>query len=400
MRYVNYFWIELKRSLVAFSRMLGGVAAMLFLAAAVAWGISHWFANVQMFQKVTIGIILPEDAGTTELLVDMVSEMDSVKSICTFSYLDEKEAEEQLADGTIQAVVGLTDDFYEDVNEGVNTPLNVYFSAEESLGKSVFRELLQDGVSYVQVTEAAVYSATDMAERYTLSVSRADMENMLSYLYIGSIFTRGRMFTNCVLSATGTIDFYQYYFVMGILLFLLLQSMCFGFFYRKQDVIVAGKLRIFGIGPWYLSFVRTVIMALYIFVELLVCYVIGCKVSRYVDSSFLMPDGWTVLGFLPLAIAMAAFFHMVYSLAKDQSKGSILLLVVNVMMLVCAGGILPVALLPLWVQKIAGYLPFGFWMDYLEKVLYGKAFSAELWIELAMAAVFFVVGVIGTWKKF
>lgn len=397
--YINYFRLQLKRSLAAFSRMLGSIAGMLLLVSALAWGISHWFANVQMFQKVTIGIVLPEDAGATELLVDMVSGMESVKSICTFSYLDEEEAKEQLHNGTIQAAVGLPADFYEDVNEGKNTPLYIYLSADDSLNKNVFRELLRDGVSYVQVTEAAIYSAADLGEQYTLAVSKGELEEMLSYLYISNIFARGSMFTNCVLSATGEINFYQYYFVVGIMLFLLLGSMNFHFFYGKQDAEVAKKLRIYGIGPLYQSFVRTMIMALYVYLVLAVCYAAGCAVSPKMESSFLMRDDLTLPGLIPLALAMSAFAHMVYSLAKKQSSGSILLLGVNAIMLLSAGGILPSAFFPELIRRFGQFLPLNFWMDYLEKVLFGKAFGAELFWELTMAGVFFLIGTIGTWKN-
>lgn len=396
---INYFWLQFKRSLAAFSHMLGSLAGMLLLVAALAWGISRWFTNVQMFQKVTVGIVMPEDAGTTGLLVDLVSGMESVSSICTFSYLDEEEATAQLLDGTLQAAVCLPADFYEDVNGGTNTPLKVYFPADDTLNQSVFRELLLDGVSYVQVTEAAIYSAADMGRQYTLLTDKSGLEELLSYLYISHIFARGSTFTNCVLSATGEISFAQYYFVIGILLFLLLGSMCFSFFYGERETENAKILRVHGIGPFYQSAVRTVIMAVYVYLVLAVCYAAGGVVSAKTEASFLFADRLTLPGLVPLALAMAAFFHMVYGLANRQSGGNLLLLGVNGVMVLCAGGILPSAFFPAVIQRLGACLPLRFWIDYLERVLFGKAFGTELWWELLMAAVFFLIGTVGIWKN-
>lgn len=372
---------------------------MVILTALAAWGISRWFSDAQIFQKVTIGIVIPEDADKTEFVAKAISGMDSVRSICKFTYLDEDEAGEMLLNNEIQAAIGLPADFYEDVDTGVNTPVTVFFSDESGLNMDILRELLYDGVSYVQITESAVYAATDLSEVYGLKMKKSEMQEMLSYLYIIQIFQRGKVFTNCVLSATGEVDFGQYYFVIGILFFLLILGMHFGFFYRKQDAEIARKLKVFGLGTGYTSGVRVCIMAGYLFLFMLCCYLAGCVLCERLDSSFLLPDGLTVIGLLPLSFAIAAFFHMIYGLTRNQDQGVLLLLGVNAIMLICSGGVLPVVYFPAVVQKAGEYLPLSFWIDYLQRVLYGKSFGTQAVWELAMGLVFLLIGTIGICKN-
>ncbi len=399
MRYINYFYYQLKRSAIAFLHMIGGIILLLLLTIFVAWGISQWFSNAQIFQKVTIGIVIPEDADTTKFVTKVISGMDSVRSICTFTYLSEEEAQEKLLENEIQAAIELSADFYEDVDTGVNTPVTVFFSNENSLNLDIFKELLSDGVSYVQITESAVYAATDHSKIYELKMKKSKMQSFLSELYIVNIYQRGNTFQNCILTETGEVDFRQYYFVIGILLFLLIGGTHFGFFYQKQDMDVAKKLKVLGVGAGYTSAVRVLIMAIYVFLIMLVTYFIGCKVSDYLDSSFLMSDNLTVIGLVPLSFSIASFFHLVFSFAKKEDTGMLLLLGINAIMIICSGGILPMVYFPTIVQKIGEYLPLSFWMDYLQRVLYGKNFGMEMIWVLLIGLVCYGIGTLKICKN-
>lgn len=399
MRYINYFYYQWKRSIVAFSHMIGGVLLLLLLTILAAWGISKWFSHAQIFQKVTVGVVIPEGAETTELVAKVISGMDSVKSICTFTYLEKEEATEKLYNNEIQAAIELSEDFYEDVDTGVNTPVTVFFSNANNMNIQVFQELLQEGVGYVQLTESAVYAATDHGKVYEMKLRRGKMQELISGLYVTNIAQRNRAFSNSILSETGEVNFEQYYLVIGIFIFILLIGIHFGFFYRRQEKDTEQKLKVMGIHPVYTSAVRVCIMMMYIFILLALTYLIGCKICEYMESSLLISDKWTMIGCLPLAFSVAAFFHMVFSFSKNEGFGMLLLLGLDAIMLICSGGIIPIVYFPAVIQKIGSYLPLTFWMDYLQRVFFGKDFGQQIIMELIIGTICFMIGTVRICKN-
>lgn len=100
-----------------------------------------------VFQTAEIGVVIPEDEAQTKMVAQFISAMDSVKSVCHFQYLNQDKAMASLEKGTLDAVLSLPEQFYEDVDSGKNTPATIYFPENAPLNTRVFGELVADGVS-------------------------------------------------------------------------------------------------------------------------------------------------------------------------------------------------------------------------------------------------------------
>lgn len=396
---LNYFFLQLKRSLAAFSRMMGSVIVMIALSILLAWGVSRSFSNVQMLEQVTLAVVLSENEDETEMILDLISGMPSVESVCTFVYLPKEEAFEKLKRREIEAAIVLPENFYDDVNHGTNTPLTIYFSADVDLDTSMFKELLYDGVSFVRVTESAIYSVVDMRDLYELKMSKKDTYAFLSEFYLWHVFGRGEAFQNHVLSATGEVNLVQYYITVGVFLFLLLGSLTFGFLYKEEEQILYKKLRLMGIGSSAVAGSRVIIMSVYAYVAMLLTWIVGIitgivREKSLFSGSVLVP----ILLILP-AFAMAAFCNLIYSLAKNQTQGMLITLAVNAFMLICAGGLLPLSYFPKGIRMIGEVLPLRLWMESLQRIYFGKSLGAYLWIAVALGIVCYGISIVITEHK-
>ncbi len=183
-RIFAYLRIELKKGIRVIPFFIQS-----FLVTTVVLGLAlalicHFMLQSQTFVKMNIGVVVPDQETNTRMAMKLVSAMDSVDSICNFSYPDEETAREELADGKLAAVILLTEDFYDDVNDGVNTPVDILLAPDSPFDEAVFTELVRAGVSMLQTAQAAVYAVDEAAGEYRLSMSKSDMEYELSYLYL------------------------------------------------------------------------------------------------------------------------------------------------------------------------------------------------------------------------
>ena len=91
---LNYWRLEVKRAFFRLPQLAAGAVILtLFL------GLTASFAGERLYGdsalgRITIGVILSGEDEQEKMLVQMLSHMESVESICDFQYMTEAEAEE------------------------------------------------------------------------------------------------------------------------------------------------------------------------------------------------------------------------------------------------------------------------------------------------------------------
>lgn len=138
-------------------------------------------------------------------------------------------------------MLSLPEQFYEDVDSGKNTPATIYFPENAPLNTRVFGELVADGVSLLRTAEAGVYATYDTAQIYQAEISRDQIGDVISELYIYEAFDRTSVFQKNVYSSLGKADIHQYYFSAAVLLLFLMMGVNYGYLYQKQSRAVEEK---------------------------------------------------------------------------------------------------------------------------------------------------------------
>lgn len=383
-----YLFYELKRGgLVLKKSILWMLVCLVIFIAGIAATVTIQKQS-QVLHFIEVGIIVPEDETMTKMIMQYVSSMDSVQSICHFSYLGEEDAYEKMKEGEFSAVISFPKEFFSDVDSGKNTPAVLCVPRDSKLHVKLFQELVLDGVEFLQVSEAGVYASLDTADVFKAKMSKHDIGNYIAELYARTVLNRSDIYEKKVVSPLGQSNATQYYLVSGVLGLLLFIGLNCGFLYQKQAKAVEQRLCMYGLDEKILSLVRIVAMTIMLYLMALAVYIGICVVMAvWLDGSiyFQFSFAW---GLIFVCAVLASCFHAVYGLAGGYVHGMVFLLVIDLFMVVCCGLILPAAYFGTGVTALGEILPLGFCQKFL-LLLLNEECKYEVMVNMA---VYIVVG--------
>lgn len=397
--WIAFFIVECKRTWKTLLKSIGSFCACLLLTAVLVAAFSAIMQNAQVFQKVNIGIAIPDGESISRLATQYISSMDSVRSVCDFYYLDEQESVEQLKQGTLQAVVVLPEGFYHDVQVGINPPAQIYFPKDAAQNTQVFEELVTAGVSFLQTAEAGVYAALDTASYYGVELQGAGLGDTIAYLFAHQMLKRDSVYSARMLSTMGNLSVAEYYYAAGLVILLMMCGIQFGFLYGKRNRSVEDKLKIRGVGSIRQSVVKILVMTEFLYVTGLLYYFAGIGVAGWTKTYFVFYQGTTWYALLLLCLGIAIYFHVLYELSGSSSQAAVFVFAVNVITIIGAGVLIPEAYLGKEIAGISHFLPMKYWNVYAAGMLEG-----ELSKEAVTGTVFFlfvgmVAGMLLSWRN-
>ncbi len=370
--WIAFFIVESKRTWKTLLKSIGSFCACLLLTAALVAAFSALMQNAQVFQKVNIGIAIPEGEGISRLATQYISSMDSVRSVCDFYYLDEQEAVEQLKQGTLQAVVVLPEGFYHDVQVGINPPALIYFPKDAAQNTQVFEELVTAGVSFLQTAEAGVYAALDTASYYGIELQGAGLGDTIAYLFANQMLKRDSIYSAKMLSPLGNLSVVEYYYAAGFVILLMMCGIQFGFLYGKRKRSVEDKLKICGVGSIRQSVVKVLVMTMSLYATGLLYYFAGIGIASRIGTYFVLYQGKIWYGLLLLCLGIAIYFHVLYELAGSSSQAAVFVFAVNIITIIGTGVLIPEAYLGREIAGISRFLPMKYWNAYAAGMLEGE----------------------------
>lgn len=384
--WIAFFIVECKRTWKTLLKSIGSFCACLLLTAVLVAAFSAIMQNAQVFQKVNIGIAIPEGESISRLATQYISSMDSVRSVCDFYYLDEQESVEQLKQGTLQAVVVLPEGFYHDVQVGINPPAQIYFPKDAAQNTQVFEELVTAGVSFLQTAEAGVYAALDTASYYGIELQGAGLGDTIAYLFVNQMLKRDSVYSARMLSSMGNLSVAEYYYAAGLVILLMMCGIQFGFLYGKRNRSVEDKLKIRGVGSIRQSVVKILVMTEFLYVTGLLYYFAGIGIASWTKTYFVFYQGTTWYALLLLCLGIAIYFHVLYELSGSSSQAAVFVFAVNVITISGAGVLIPEAYLGKGIAGISRFLPMKYWNVYAAGMLEG-----EISKESVAGTVFFLL---------
>ena len=397
--WIAFFIVECKRTGKTLLKSIGSFCACLLLTAVLVAAFSAIMQNAQVFQKVNIGIAIPEGESISRLATQYISSMDSVRSVCDFYYLDEQESVEQLKQGTLQAVVLLPEGFYHDVQVGINPPAQIYFPKDAAQNTQVFEELVTAGVSFLQTAEAGVYAALDTASYYGVELQGAGLGDTIAYLFAHQMLKRDSVYSARMLSTMGNLSVAEYYYAAGLVILLMMCGIQFGFLYGKRNRSVEDKLKIRGVGSIRQSVVKILVMTEFLYVTGLLYYFAGIGVAGWTKTYFVFYQGTTWYALLLLCLGIAIYFHVLYELSGSSSQAAVFVFAVNVITICGAGVLIPEAYLGKEIAGISRFLPMKYWNVYAAGMLEGELFKEAVTGTVFFLFVGMVAGMLLSWRN-
>lgn len=397
--WIAFFIVECKRTWKTLLKSIGSFCACLLLTAVLVAAFSAIMQNAQVFQKVNIGVAIPEGESISRLATQYISSMDSVRSVCDFYYLDEQESVEQLKQGTLQAVVVLPEGFYHDVQVGINPPAQIYFPKDVAQNTQVFEELVTAGVSFLQTAEAGVYAALDTASYYGVELQGAGLGDTIAYLFAHQMLKRDSVYSARMLSSMGNLSVAEYYYAAGLVILLMMCGIQFGFLYGKRNRSVEDKLKIRGVGSIRQSVVKILVMTEFLYVTGLLYYFAGIGVAGWTKTYFVFYQGTTWYALLLLCLGIAIYFQVLYELSGSSSQAAVFVFAVNVITISGAGVLIPEAYLGKEIAGISRFLPMKYWNVYAAGMLEGELFKEAVTGTVFFLFVGMVAGMLLSWRN-
>lgn len=379
--YMIYLLLTGKRLLRQLPYFLAGLAVMVLLVGMAAFSASKVLYGETSLKKIEVGVVLPEDDALSEKITKMIASLDSVESLCDFSYLEHDEAFQKMKSGELQAVFEVPSGMARGILDGTNQPATIWFPDESGLEGAVFRELAESGSSMLGTSQAAIYAADEYLNLQGVPEQISVSEQDLNRIFLKYAMNREALFRKKTVSAAGNVSTAVFYGISGIVFLMILTGIPAAPFLAPQTEALEQGLRRIGIRRWYPLFCKCLCMTL-----LLMAVTAG-------GYGWAVKKGYALAGREELAAwgltcaAVSAWILLFYEVCRSSAAAILTLFAVNVVFLFLAGGIIPSVFLPELVQKVGNMTVTALWMDGIRFIASGGETGAVpvLW-KLAAAA--------------
>ena len=379
------------------------MAAMCLLLGVLVAGVSiaaFFLREGLILDKTKVAIVVPREEHKTKFLVQYASTMDSVEELCEFIYADtQEEAHTLLENGEAEAIICFPKDFYEGVDDGRNTPPQVLVKDASRLETGLFVELIENGVRFLQVSEAGVYASIDIAKEYGNAQNAGPISERLVERFAKTLLMRKQFFETEILSPIGRLSLEKYLFGAFLFFSILLPGVFFGHFYQKQSQIIHQKLRVVGVGPVFVSVVRVAVMSLVLCFFGFFLYFTGLLLTKYGTYNLVYRDAGIFGKLILFCVAAAGLFHGIYGIAKSKKLGTIASLWLVLFSFFLSGSVIPMPFLPTFVQKADRVLHLSGLGQIMLEILYKELTFSSVMILVFVGLLGTMIGAFGLWKK-
>ena len=219
-----YLKLELKRAFKRLPHMAAGAIVLMAMLGTIAFAASKLLYGETTLERVTIGVVLPEEDRFARQLVRMLGTYDSVRSVCEFSFMDSSEAEKQLRDGEIFGIMNVPEGLVQGIMDGTNIPVTITLPQGNALENRVFKELTSAGARTLGSAQAGIYAGDQLLLNYDLAGGIGQLEADLNRIYMAYSLPRADLFEHVEVSATRDVDTLEFYGISAFVLYLLLAA--------------------------------------------------------------------------------------------------------------------------------------------------------------------------------
>ena len=347
---------EYKRAVCLLPSVLQKAAILAVLAGMIVFCALKWMGREGQNQVVQIGYVAGEDV-LTKMAVTYVENMESVKNWCRLVPVEEEEGERMLGEGELAALIVLPEDVVEEILYGGNAPAQLYLSENTEAFGLMFEELAAAGIGLLQTAQAEIYATRTLTELFGEgSAALSDMYMQIDAFNLNIAMNREQFFRIRSLSVTGNQSFAVYYAGALLTLYLLLSGLFFGP-YLKRSVPEQSMLftrRGISFPMQFAGRMLPTMLLLFITLILPAAAWLFPGVRNMLHPALSWKGALLILLSLGCAAAILQFF---YQLAYSAGTAVLIVGIATLFMGYVSGCLLPSALLPVSMNRLAVFLP-------------------------------------------
>lgn len=353
--------------------------------------------------EIKVGVAAQGEDSLTKMLVKFVQSMDSVKGTVSFEILSEEEARAEVASGEILAAILIPEGMVDSIISGENLPATILLDKSySSMETEVFEQLSQAGAKLLSVAQAGIYAADTFCLENGREGEIKQTEDFLNEAYLKYALGRTSVFRIKEVSAVKGVTLADYYGISLFLAFLSFVGLSFGKYLQMKPGERERLLRArgFSMGAQYLTETGAFACVFALF-GMLISIPFYLLFVRRMDSTFQASAAWILLA--GVWFVMGAFLAMLLQITGNGVGGIGVCFVILLSFMLASGVFIPTAFLPLWLEKIGGFLPYKGWMEAVQVILQGSLGgrpALELLLKLLLqTAAFLAAGGAAAWLK-
>lgn len=391
-KFLVYLKLELKRILKLFPMIcmvtfvVLAAAGFFFINQDEAQKNTEAPASISGLKNMQIGIVSDEgDLPFLDMGLYMVQHTDKLKYICSFINVSEEKGQEMLENEQLDMLAIFPSDYVESVYYGVNEPIVVRFgSAQSGVSSLMFRQLAEAVSDYMMEAKAGTYAMQDMYLRWGLAYgSDADR---LAEKYIMRILARNGALSEEKVDATLGMSSTVYYGCVALVLIMMFWGLNCGSVLGKNQKIMTVLLarhKLSEVKQYIAKYIAVLILFLMNFIVIALSAAVIMKIMN-ID---IVPI-YAYFQVLPVLMAAAAMVLCVYEISNDGIGGMLFFFFATVILSFLSGFFYPLSYFPIWLQKIAEFLPTKIMFDYISKCI-TEDFLTESLIKVSMCTIIF-----------
>lgn len=401
----TYFQLECKKFFQALPGIVGGILLIGALLTGLIFVCRMHMAEKHDSQRIDIGVVAQENEPYLDWMISLIENMDSLEFTCRFSKISETEAEDRLRSGELDAIFVIPENYVESLIKGSQNPLKIRFGNGDSTISGFLIRQIGDAASELMIsTQAGIYSMKAFYwEHHLPNAGQDELELNLKYLDI--IAKRAQMLTVEEVSQDMDLSGEAYYFIAGIVLFLLFWGLTCPGILHPENRALQEKLVANGIGAAAQTVVRYLAFALsfcVIYLFAAICFSAGMVLAggtipgtvpfRFIEWV------WCFIKIIPVLLPACALILLSYEIVTDKAAGVLFLFFLILILGYLSGCFYPLSFLPRGIQSIAPFLPLRIMFEYVSGCVTGT------WSPPAFAGMilytFILLGICTTLKKF
>lgn len=347
-------------------------------------------------QVAQIGIVGDLSDSYLGIGINVLMNMEGIKSLADIQLMEQNEALERFASGEISAYLLVPDGFIGSLLTGENKEI-IYVTAEETkgIGGILVNELVGAISDMITTTQTNIYAVRTYLVENDRRAQVSEAVKDMNAAFIGAVLNRMGIYELQETGVCGRISMTGYLF-SGILLFLvLLWGMnCVSLLVRREDSLQK-ILKTKGLGAG--KQVTAELAAYSVLQGVSLCCVFVCVIGVKSALGLEIPEWdsltgtkqlWFVCQWILVVVMVAAMQAFLYELVTNVVNGVLLQFLTAVSMAYLCGCIYPMSFFPKAVQQIAEYLPAGVALRYVQKGLTGQGIILEGLLLIGYTGVF------------
>ncbi|MCU6748120.1 ABC transporter permease [Faecalicatena acetigenes] len=378
---MKYFTLQIKRVCKAFPAIILTTIILAGALAALAYiQLSSASASEQR-QKITLALVGDKEDPAIGLGVSLMQEMDSSRFTCALVDMEEAEAQKALERQEIQGYLLIPEDFIQSVMYGYNEKVTFVTDFSQPGISILLARELADAVSVLLTeTQSGIYAFQRFAEQEDMTAGLDEAVYDMNIRYFNFVLPRQQLYHIDTPDSHTAISTQGYYFCSFLLLFFLFIGIAGCHLFVRSDLSLCRLLSVRGYGSFPQVLSEYAACCFLLLLHYLAALALLTGMVKITGITLPELIGESLQAYIKIFLAFgllipvtAGLLYLLSSLVRSLISAVILIFCCILSLGYISGCFYPLSFFPESLQKLAGFLPTGMSMEYMQRVLTGES---------------------------